>query len=218
MHEGHPHHAHRDAQDWWVPIFRGVWLAIVGLFALYAPPTSFFAVSLLFATAAFVSAGVLLTNGIMLRSGLATAQGVLSMIVAALVAFVPRTDYWALIIVGVAFWAIATGAIDLMIASRHEYLRGKSFIAAAGLVSIVGGLLGLAAPRLSTYLPVSGFGVLALLAGGALIGYGLRRRRRKGRVSAEASAHRDEERRHERDERDEREGEREAASNQVPVL
>ena len=51
------------------------------------------------------------------------------------------------------------------------------------------------APSFAEYLPVSAFGLLAVLSGGALIGYGMRRRRRKGRVSAETSAHRDEEHR-----------------------
>jgi uncharacterized membrane protein HdeD (DUF308 family) len=188
------HNAHRDAQDWWVPIFRGGWLLIVGLFALYSPPTSLFAVSLLFATAAFVSAGVLLSNGVMMRSPMAIGQGVLSMAVAASVAFMPRT-LWALVILSVALWAIAMGVIDIIVANRHEHLRGRAFIAAAGMVGIVGGVLGLLAPRFPEYLPVSAFGLLAVLSGGALIGYGLRRRRRKGRVSAETSAHRDEERR-----------------------
>jgi uncharacterized membrane protein HdeD (DUF308 family) len=190
------HNAHRDAQDWWVPIFRGGWLMIVGFFALYSPPTSLFAVSLLFATAAFVSAGVLITNGISLRSPIAIAQGVLSMAVAAAVAFMPR-DMWMLVVLSVALWAIAMGAIDIVIANRHAHMRGRAFIAAAGMVAIVAGVLGLAAPRFSEYLPISAFGLLAVLSGGALVGYGLRRRRRKGRVSAEASAHRDEERRDE---------------------
>jgi uncharacterized membrane protein HdeD (DUF308 family) len=193
-HGVHHHHAHRDAQDWWVPIFRGGWLLIVGLFALYSPPTTLFAVSLLFATAAFVSAGVLITNGITLRSPLAVGQGVLSMAVAASVAFMPRT-LWMLVVLSVALWAIAMGVIDIVVANRHSHLRGRSFVAAAGMVSIVGGALGLAAPRFSEYLPISAFGLLAVLAGGALVGYGMRRRRRKGRVSAETSAHRDEERR-----------------------
>lgn len=193
-HGAHVHHAHRDAQDWWVPIFRGGWLMIVGLFALYSPPTSLFAVSLLFATAAFISAGVLLTNGFSMRSPMAIGQGVLSMAVAASVAFMPRS-MWMLVVLSVALWAIAMGAIDILVANRHAHLRGRSFIAAAGMVSIVGGALGLAAPRFSEYLPVSAFGLLAVLAGGALVGYGLRRRRRKGRVSAETSAHRDEEHR-----------------------
>ncbi len=188
------HHARGDAQDWWVPIFRGGWLMIVGLFALYSPPTTLFAVSLLFATAAFVSAGVLLTNGFSLRSPMAIAQGVLSMAVAASVAFMPST-MWALVIVSVALWAIAMGVIDIVVANRHEHLRGRAFIAAAGMVGIVGGALGLLAVPFSEYLPVSAFGLLAVLAGGALTGYGLRRRRRKGRVSAVASAHADEERR-----------------------
>lgn len=193
-HDHDVHHAHRDAQDWWVPIFRGGWLMIVGLFALYSPPTSLFAVSLLFATAAFVSAGVLLTNGVMMRSTMAIAQGVLSMAVAAAVAFMPR-DMWQVVVLAVALWAIAMGVIDILVANRHAHFRGRSFIAAAGMVAIVGGVLGLAAPRFAEYLPVSAFGLLAVLSGGALIGYGLRRRRRKGRVSAETSAHRDEERR-----------------------
>lgn len=189
------HNAHRDAQDWWVPILRGGWLMIVGLFALYSPPTSLFAISLLFATAAFMSAGVLVTNGISLRSPIAILQGVLSMAVAASVAFLPHATMGALVILSVALWAIAMGAIDIVVANRHEHLRGRAFIAAAGMVGIVGGVLGLAAPRFSEFLPISAFGLIAVLSGGALIGYGLRRRRRKGRVSAETSAHRDDEHR-----------------------
>lgn len=175
-----------------MPIFRGGWLVIVGAFALYSPPTTLFALSLFFATAIFISAGVLLTNGFALRSSLPIAQGVLSMGIAAIVAFTPHS-YWSVIVVAVALWAIAMGVIDIMMVRRHHHIRGRSFLLAAGAVSIVGGLLGLAASALA--LPVSAFGVLALIAGGSLVGYGMRRRRRSGHTSAANAAHRDEEHR-----------------------
>ena len=185
-------HAHRDRQDWWVPIFRGGWLLIVGAFALYSPPTTLFALSMFFATAIFISAGVLLTNGIALRSSLPIAQGILSMGIAAIVAFTPQSS-WQVIVFAVALWAIAMGVIDIMVVRRHHHVRGHSFLLAAGAISIVAGLLGLAAPAFA--LPVSAFGVLALIAGGSLVGFGMRRRRRSGHTSAASSAHRDEEHR-----------------------
>lgn len=195
--EGHQHHARRDAQDWWVSLFRGGWLIIFGGFALFAPDHYLPSIAAFLATAIFVSGGVLLTNGFMMRSPLPIVQGVLSLVAAAIVAFFPR-DAWLFKIVTVSVWAISLGVVDLMMTTRHQALRGRSFLAAAGLVGILGGLLGFFAPRFPGVLPVGLFGLLAVLAGGSLIAYGMRRRRRKGRTSAVASANADEERRHDR--------------------
>lgn len=183
-------------------IFRGGWLIIVGAFALFSPPISLFALAMFFATAVFISAGVLLTNGAALRSPLPIAQGMLSLAVAATVAFLPR-ESWQTIVVAISLWAIAMGAVDILSIARHRKVRGRSYLYTAAAVSIAGGVLGLVVialgPSVVTWffaaIPVGSFGILALIAGGSLIGYGLRRRRRKGPVAAANAAHSDEERR-----------------------
>lgn len=188
------HKIHRDRQDWWVPIFRGGWLVIVGAFALYSPPTSPFTLQLLFATAAFITGGALLTDGLTLRSKLSIAQGVLSMAVAAPAAFLPP-DLWIVTVDTIAAWAIAMGAIDLLLVRRHSRIRGGPFLVTAAALSILGGIAGLIVPIVLDNVPIAAFGVVGILAGSSLIGFGLRRRRSKGRMSAVNAAHRQEERR-----------------------
>lgn len=193
------HHAgttHRDAQDWWVPMFRGAWLVVVGVLAFFVPSVSLFALALFFATTAWVAGGAILTDAMWMpsRPKAYFAQGVLSMLIGVVVAFTPH-DYWRLVVGAVSLWAIAMAAIDLVVVNRHRSTRGRTVITAAAAVMIIAGLLGfvgLAVPRL---LQPELFGALSLLTGGLLIAYGSRRRRRKSHVSAAASAHRDDERR-----------------------
>lgn len=189
-------HVHRDRQDWWVPIFRGGWLMIAGAFALVLPPTSGFALALLFAATVFISAGVLLTNGVALRSPLPITQGVLSLGAAAVVALLPQARWQEMVLV-IGAWSIAMGAIDVLMLRRHHHVRGRAFLAGAGSLGIIAGVLCIGGVRFNDPLPLWSFGLMALLAGGALVGYGMRRRRRSGHVSAVNAAHRDEERRFE---------------------
>ena len=187
---------HRDAQDFWVPLFRGAWLVVVGALAFMYPSVSMFALALFFATTAFVSGGAILTDTMWMshKPRIYMTQGIISILIGAIVAFSPQ-EAAPFVVGAVSAWAIAMGALDLVVVNRHRTLRGRTMITAAGATLILAGLLGflgLAVPRV---LNPALFGALALLAGALLVGYGVRRRRRKGHVSARQSAHADDERR-----------------------
>jgi uncharacterized membrane protein HdeD (DUF308 family) len=140
------------ARDWWVFAIRGIAAIVFGIGAFIWPGTTLTVLIFLFGAYALVDGVALL---IALARGDAAARrdgwtvgiiGVLG-IVAGVVTFVwPGLTALTLLYV-VAFWAIATGVLQVVAAiSLRRELEGEFWLALGGIASVVFGALLIASP------------------------------------------------------------------------
>jgi uncharacterized membrane protein HdeD (DUF308 family) len=140
------------ARDWWVFAIRGVAAIVFGILAFVWPETTITVLVLLFGAYVLVDGVALLValiRGDAVARRHAWAVGIMGVlgIVAGVVTFAwPGLTALSLLYV-VAFWAIATGAFQVIaaIALRRE-LEGEFWMALGGLASIVFGALLVASP------------------------------------------------------------------------
>ena len=165
----------RTEQDWWVPLFRGAWLAIAGTVALFAGSVNRPLLSFLFATSALIAGGVLMTNGVGLRLPHAIFQGAVSLAIGLLLLVLPLdAERWQATAIGT--WAIIIGGVDVAVAVRQSNERGRVALVVAGGLSVVAGVVALLASRFPALSTLPTFGGLALCIGLALLAHGWARR------------------------------------------
>ena len=140
------------ARDWWVFAIRGVAAIVFGILAFIWPERTLTVLVFLFGAYAFVDGVALL---VALARGDAEARrnawavgimGVLGIVVGVATFVWPGLTALTLLYL-VAFWAIATGAFQVIaaIALRRE-LEGEFWMALGGVASIVFGVLLVASP------------------------------------------------------------------------
>lgn len=144
---------------WWVLVLRGAIAILFGVMALAAPRVTLAAMVLMFAAFAFADG----TGAIVAAMGGRTLtrnwwvlllHGLVGIAVGALTLLNPLITA-VVLLVYVALWAIAAGALQIMTAIKlREEIAGEWALALGGVVSIGFGVLMLAAP---------GAGALALL-------------------------------------------------------
>lgn len=165
---------------WWTYVGRGGVAIVLGLAFLAAttrPRVALVIVVTLFAAHALIQGILSLVlaarrrhNG---RWGVLLVQGLVSITVAVVAIAWPGLTVVALILM-VALWALASGAIELAgaVALRHQ-LTGAWLLGLAGLLSIgLGGVL-LAMPSVGPRLIMLSLGLYCLLFGGIILGLGL---------------------------------------------
>ncbi len=140
------------ARDWWVFAIRGVAAIVFGILAFIWPETTLTVLVFLFGAYVLVDGVTLL---VALARGDAVARrnawavgiiGVLGIVVGFVTFAWPDMTALSLLYV-VAFWAIATGALQVIaaIALRRE-LDGEFWLAIGGVASVVFGALLVASP------------------------------------------------------------------------
>jgi len=151
---------HSLARNWWVLLLRGVlailfgimvliwpmlaWIVIVASFAVYALFDGVFAIA-----AAFGSRGGGHWWALMLEGVIGISAGVLTF-------FWPQITGLALLWF-IAFWAIATGVLEIVAAFRlRREVAGEWFLALSGVLSVLFGLA-------LIFLPAAGAVALAWL-------------------------------------------------------
>ena len=136
---------------WWTTLFRGILWMLFGLLTLFQPGISLLTLTLLFGACALIDgivsvasafAGSMETE----RSWIQLLSGTAAVGVGLLTLFSPQITAYVLLIC-IAFWAIATGLIDLVAAVRlrHE-MQGEFWLGLAGLASVAFGVFVLARP------------------------------------------------------------------------
>jgi uncharacterized membrane protein HdeD (DUF308 family) len=180
------------ARYWWTVVLRGVLAVLFGLVAWIWPDVTVRVLVLLFGFYALVDGllalaaalvGGRLASG---RRGWLVFEGVAGVAAGVLTFIWPDVTTLVLLYV-IAFWAIATGVLEVVAAVllRRE-LRGEWLLAAGGVVSVLFGVFLLVRPGDGAIAIAWLIGLYAIVFGVALVALGLRMRQLGQRGTAVA--------------------------------
>jgi len=159
------------ARWWWTFILRGVLAILFGIIAFISPPATIAALVLLFGAWALVDGvfdivEVIRDRGRHRSWWLALLEGLVGIVAGLLALAFPALAAGALLLL-ISAWAIVSGVIEIVMAIRlREQITGELWLAIAGGLSIVFGVLLFA-------FPVSGALTIVWLIGGFAIAFGI---------------------------------------------
>jgi uncharacterized membrane protein HdeD (DUF308 family) len=177
------------ARWWWTFILRGVLAIAFGVVAFLSPPATIAALVLLFGAWALVDGVFHIAGAIQDRSRnrswwLAVLEGVVSIIAGVLALAFPAFAAVSLLLI-IAAWSIVTGVVEVVMAIRlREQITGELWLAIAGILSIVFGVLLFLFPTSGAITIVWIIGAFAIAFGIAMIVLGWRLRGIHQRASA----------------------------------
>jgi uncharacterized membrane protein HdeD (DUF308 family) len=156
------------AQSWWVWALRGVAAIIFGLLAIFYPGATLTSLVYVFGAYALVDGAIAVYHAIVNRGtnwGWELLEGVIS-ILAGIAAFaVPFLAFLSLLFV-MAFWAIASGVAQIIMAYRlRETIDNEIWLGLAGLLSIIFGVIIFVNPLAGTYATILMIGSYAIVFG-----------------------------------------------------
>lgn len=159
------------ARWWWTFILRGLLAILFGVIAFISPPATIAALVLLFGAWAMVDGIFHIAGAIRDRSRnrsfwLAVLEGVISIIAGALALAFPSLAAASLLLL-ISAWSIITGAVEVAAAVRlREQMTGELWLAIAGILSIVFGVL-------LFFFPTSGAITIVWIIGSFAIAFGI---------------------------------------------
>jgi uncharacterized membrane protein HdeD (DUF308 family) len=176
------------AANWWALLLRGIAAVLFGLAALFWPGLTLFVLIVFFGAYALVDGIFAIVAGISGSGGrrwLLLAEGALGVLAGLVAFFYPGITALVLLYV-IAFWAIFTGILEVVMAIwlrreiENEWLMGLS-----GVLSVLFGVILAVLPGVGLLSLVWLVGIYALIFGVALIvlGFRVRGRRASGRVT-----------------------------------
>ena len=158
------------ARNWWAVALRGVFAVLFGLLALFSPIATIGALVLLFAAYMLVDGAFAIVAGVRAaarheRWGLLFLEGAVNLLAAAAALLVPGLTVLVFVaLLGV--WSVFSGALMAASAFRLHGTHGRGWLALAGVLSAVWGVL--------LYLsPVAGAIVLTWWLGGYALAFGV---------------------------------------------
>lgn len=168
---------------WWLILLRGIILVVLGLYALLAPGLTLEAFVQVLAIFAIVDGVLALISGVqgwdetqhwtLARGAISLVIGILVLINAALVSAIAAT----VVVVIFAIHVIAVGALEIAVATHErKQMQGEGWLIFSGVLSIIFGVLLLAAPIWSMLLLIRVIGVFVMLFGAVLVSNALRAR------------------------------------------
>jgi uncharacterized membrane protein HdeD (DUF308 family) len=167
-------------QNWWLFLLRGLLAVAFGVISFLAP-------GLTLVVLVYLYAGYMLADGIFAlaaalraverheRWGSLIFEGLIDLAAAAAVVMWPGLSE-LLLVYFVAIWAILTGILVLIAASRMHQVHGEWLLWLNGALSLVLGILFLVIPLVGIVAIAWWLGAYAILFGGAMIALGLRLR------------------------------------------
>jgi uncharacterized membrane protein HdeD (DUF308 family) len=161
------------AQNWWAFALRGVLGIIFGLIAFFLPGVTMLSLVLVFSAYALVD-GVfaIIAAGRAMRQherwGFLLLEGIVNIIVAAIAFLWPGITVVSFVFL-VGTWAILSGGLMLSAALRLELDHGRWWLALGGLVSVIYGVLLIAAPFIGALVLTWWLGAYAIVFGFALV-------------------------------------------------
>lgn len=173
--------AERLTAHWWLPVVRGIFAILFGLLAIAWPHSTLIVLILLFGAFCFVDGIFAIVQAIRYathheRWGALFLEGAVG-ILAGLLAYAAPAAIALFFIAVVAGWAIITGIFEIIAAFRiRQSIANEFFMAAAGILSIVLGILIYMFPAVGLLAWVWLIGVYAIFFGGLMIGLGIRLR------------------------------------------
>ena len=171
----------RLARNWWAIAVRGAVAILFGLAALLVPETALVALVLLFAAYLLVDGVFAIIAGLRAaerheRWVALLAEGVIGIAAALLVAGYPELSLILFVYVA-ALWAIVSGVVLLIAAVRLYRHEGEWVMVAAGVLSVVWGVLVLIWPAAGVVVWAWWIGVYALIFGAMMLTLAFRLRR-----------------------------------------
>ena len=177
------------SRNWWAIALRGVAAIIFGLLTFVMPGITLAVLVLLFGAYAIVD-GIFTLVAVARGQAVARAEprwvlvleGVVS-IAAGLVAFLwPGLTALALVYL-IAAWAIVTGVLEIVAAVRlRRQIDNEWWLGLSGALSVVFGVLLMAAPGAGALAMVFWIGAYAILFGALLVGLAFRLRSVRSRI------------------------------------
>jgi uncharacterized membrane protein HdeD (DUF308 family) len=181
------------AQNWWVVALRGVLGIVFGLIAFFFPGPTMLSFVLVFATYALVDGVFAIVAAIRAarrrdRWGFLTFEGIVNIAAAILAVLWPGLTLLIFVMI-VAAWAIVTGILMFSASRNLDTEHGRWWLALGGLVSIVYGILLVAAPLIGAVVLTWWIGAYAFGFGIALLILAFRLRSCRVNRSQDAVAH-----------------------------
>ena len=161
------------AKNWWAVGIRGVLGILFGLIALFLPGATMLSLLLVFAAYVFVDGVFAIVSAVRAarereRWGYLLLVGIVDIAAAAVAVLWPGITVVAFVFV-VAFWAIFTGVLELMAAFRLDFIDGRGWLIFGGIVSVLYGVLLIAAPMIGAVVLTWWLGAYALVFGVCLV-------------------------------------------------
>ena len=173
--------AHSLIRNWWVVALRGVVALVFGALTIYRPGATLAALILLFGAYAIANGVFTIVAAIANRRGQAhwismLASGVLSVAFGVLTFLMPAVTGIVLLYI-IAGWAIFTGVAEIITAVRlRRVITGEWLLIAAGVVSVIFGLLLVVFPGAGALAVTLWIGTYAIVVGILLTALALRLR------------------------------------------
>jgi uncharacterized membrane protein HdeD (DUF308 family) len=177
------------SRNWWAVALRGVFGIAFGLIAFLFPGATMLSLVVVFSVYLVFDGVVAIISAMRAarhheRWGLLTIEGFVSILVAILAASWPGLTVFVFVIM-VAGWAIATGVLMFAAAFKLNKDHGRWWLAIGGIVSILYGVLLIAAPLLGALVLTWWIGAYAIVFGVSLLALAFQlRARHKDRETA----------------------------------
>jgi uncharacterized membrane protein HdeD (DUF308 family) len=171
---------HALARNWWMLLLRGICALLFGIAAFAWPGLTLVTLVLLYGAFAFVDGALALAAAIM--GGAPAPRWWLAITGLLGIAAGLATWFWpgltALVLLYfIAFWAIATGIMQIVGAVRlRKAIDNEWFLIAAGALSVLFGVLLVVQPGTGALAVIFTIGVFAILYGVLMIAFALRLR------------------------------------------
>jgi uncharacterized membrane protein HdeD (DUF308 family) len=172
---------HALARNWWLLLLRGICAVLFGVLTFVWPGVTLVTLVLLYGAYALVDGVFALAAAVMggapaPRWWLAVV-GLLGIGAGLVTLFLPGMTALVLLYF-IAFWAIAIGVMQIVGAIRlRKEIENEWWLLAAGVVSVLFGLLLIAQPGTGALALILTIGVFAVIEGIALIAFAFRLRR-----------------------------------------
>ncbi len=166
--------------EWWLVALRGLVAVIFGVIALTRPSDTAAAVVILVALFVLVDGVLSLVAAIRASRpnwAFPMFEGILGVVIGILALVMPRITAMVFAVL-IGIWALVTGIIELVMASRLRGQFGSNWLlGVAGGLSVIFGIAFIVAPSAGVVALTVIVGIYALLFGIAMIVYGFRLRR-----------------------------------------
>jgi uncharacterized membrane protein HdeD (DUF308 family) len=166
---------------WWIPVVRGVFAILFGVLAIVWPHATLVTLILVFGAFCFVDGVFAIVAAIRYathheRWGALLLEGIIGILIG-LLAYAAPLAIALFFLYFAAGWAVITGIFEIIAAFRiRQSIQGELFMALAGILSILLGVLLYFLPGVGLLAWIWMIGVYAIFFGALMIGFGLRLR------------------------------------------
>lgn len=168
------------ARHWWAIVLRGAIAIVFGVIALTAPGTVLLSLAFLFGIYLLADGAIGLVSTVRAVSahghwGALLAEALLNIIMGLIALLMPGAAVFAFVLL-MAVWALISGGLMVAAALRLHDSHGRWWLALGGTVSLIWGVLLVAAPMTGAVVVAWWLGIYAIVFGAALLACGWRLR------------------------------------------